>query len=65
MIINLLIGALTPPFGVILFIAKHIADVEFGRMVRAILPFYVPLLITLLLVTYIPGLALWLPGLFK
>lgn len=65
MIINLLIGALTPPFGVILFICMHIAGVTFGRMVQAVLPFYVPLLVMLMLVTYIPALAMWLPGIFK
>ena len=65
MIINLLIGALTPPFGIILFICMHIARVTFGAMVRAVLPFYVPLLIVLLLVTFVPKLALGLPGLFR
>ncbi|MFQ6241655.1 MULTISPECIES: TRAP transporter large permease [Sinorhizobium] len=65
MIINLLIGALTPPFGVILFICKHIAQVSFGQMIRSILPFYIPLLVVLLLLTYCPQLVLWLPGLFR
>ncbi|WP_459615357.1 TRAP transporter large permease [Bordetella sp. 2513F-2] len=65
MVINLLVGALTPPFGVILFICKHIAAVSFGRMVRAILPFYIPLAAVLLLVTYVPQLTLWLPAAFK
>ncbi len=62
MIINLLIGALTPPFGVILFICKHIAQVSFGQMIRSILPFYIPLLVVLLLLTYCPQLVLWLPA---
>lgn len=65
MIINLLIGALTPPFGVILFICKHIAQITFAQMIRSILPFYIPLLIVLLALTYFPQLVLWLPGLFK
>ena len=43
-IINLLIGATTPPFGVLLFIVQDIAKVSFGQIVRAMLPFYVPLL---------------------
>ena len=43
MVLNLLIGATTPPFGVILFIMMDIAQVSFGRMVRAMLPFYLPL----------------------
>ena len=61
MILNLLIGATTPPFGVILFIMMDIARVSFGRMVRAILPFYFPLVGALLLITYWPELSLFLP----
>ena len=56
MSLNLIIGAITPPFGVILFILKDIAGVTFGALVRAMLPFYIPLAITLLIVTYWPGL---------
>ncbi len=65
LIINLLIGATTPPFGVLLFIVQDIAKVSFGQIVRAMLPFYVPLLLALLLVTYWPSLSLWLPRLLK
>jgi tripartite ATP-independent transporter DctM subunit len=65
MIVNLLIGALTPPFGVILFICKHIADVTFEDMVKAIIPFYIPLGLVLILITFWPPLSLWLPSLFK
>lgn len=64
MILNLLIGSLTPPFGVILFICKHIAQISFGQMIRAILPFYVPLLLVLLALTYFPQIVLWLPNQF-
>lgn len=64
MILNLLIGALTPPFGVILFICKHIAQISVGEMIRGILPYYIPLLIVLLLLSLIPQITLWLPHLF-
>jgi tripartite ATP-independent transporter DctM subunit len=64
-VLNLLIGAATPPFGVLLFIVQHIAQVSFGAVVRAFMPFYVPLLLALGLITFWPGLSLWLPGLFK
>ena len=64
-IINLLIGATTPPFGVLLFIVQDIARVSFGEIVRAMLPFYIPLLAALVLVTYWPSLSLWLPSLMK
>jgi tripartite ATP-independent transporter DctM subunit len=63
--LNLLIGAITPPFGVILFILKDIAQVSFARLCRAVMPLYVPLAITLLIITYWPGFVLFLPRLFK
>jgi len=63
MILNLLIGATTPPFGVLLFIVQDIARVTFGQIVRAFMPFYVPLLVALGVVTYVPEVSLWLPRL--
>lgn len=60
-ILNLLIGATTPPFGVLLFIVQDIAKASFGAVVRAILPFYVPLGAALIIVTDWPDLSLWLP----
>lgn len=62
-VLNLLIGATTPPFGVILFIMMDIAKISFGRMVRAMLPFYIPLLAALLVITYWPELVLLVPNL--
>jgi tripartite ATP-independent transporter DctM subunit len=64
-VLNLLIGAATPPFGVLLFIVQDIARVSFAAVVRAIVPFYVPLLLSLLLVTYWADLSLWLPRMLK
>jgi tripartite ATP-independent transporter DctM subunit len=63
--LNLIIGAITPPFGVILFILKDIAGVTFGQLVRAVLPFYIPLGIVLLVVTYWPRFVTFVPALFK
>lgn len=64
-ILNLLIGAATPPFGVLLFIVQDIAKVSFGQIVRAMLPFYYPLGVALILITYWPSLSLWLPKMLK
>ena len=64
-ILNLLIGATTPPFGVLLFIVQDIAGVSFARVVRAMAPFYVPLLAALVMVTYFPSVSLSLPAMFK
>jgi tripartite ATP-independent transporter DctM subunit len=63
--LNLIIGAITPPFGVILFILKDIAQVTFAQLVRAVLPFYIPLGIVLLIVTYWPCFVLLIPSMFK
>lgn len=63
MIFNLLIGAITPPFGVILFIMMDVAKISYGALVRAILPFYIPIIITLLVITFIPAVTLFLPEL--
>lgn len=65
MALNLMIGTITPPFGVILFILKDIAGVSFGALCRAVLPFYVPLAITLLIITYWPAMVLFIPRLMK
>jgi tripartite ATP-independent transporter DctM subunit len=64
MIINLLIGTCTPPFGIALFITMQIAQVSFTAIVRAVIPFLVPMLVTLLLVTFFPQIVLFLPNLF-
>lgn len=64
-VFNLLIGTITPPFGVLLFIMMEIGQVSFGRLVRAIAPFYVPLGVMLLVITYVPVLSLWLPRLVR
>jgi TRAP-type C4-dicarboxylate transport system permease large subunit len=65
MIINLLIGTCTPPFGICLFITMQIANVPFGAVVRAILPFLIPLIATLLIVTFVPDVVLFLPNLMR
>jgi tripartite ATP-independent transporter DctM subunit len=64
LIVNLLVGTLTPPFGVILFIMMDIAKVSLAQMTRAVMPFYVPLLLTLLIVTYWADFVLAVPRLF-
>ena len=62
-VLNLMIGTITPPVGVVLFITSRIAGISFEAMSRAILPWLVPLLAVLLLATLWPPLTLWLPNL--
>ncbi len=63
MTLNLMIGLLTPPFGMGLYVVQKIAQIPFEQMVRAALPFILPLLIVLFLITYVPDLCLFLPRL--
>lgn len=63
MVFSLIIGGGTPPVGVLLFIAQDIAGIGFGKMVRAMLPFYIPLFGALLILALFPELTLFLPNL--
>jgi C4-dicarboxylate transporter DctM subunit len=62
---NLAIGFITPPLGVNLFVASSVGKVKFESIVHRIIPFMVSMIICLLVITYVPELSLWLPGLFK
>ncbi|WP_265500011.1 TRAP transporter large permease [Paracoccus beibuensis] len=64
MIFNLAIGTITPPVGTGLFVGAGVARVRVEVAVRALGPFYLLLLGVLLLVTYVPGLTMWLPRQF-
>ncbi|GHF64767.1 TRAP transporter large permease [Seohaeicola zhoushanensis] len=63
MIFNLMIGLVTPPVGTVLFTVQKVADLKFGTLIREIIPFYIPLMLMLLAITFIPGLVLFLPDL--
>ena len=54
---------LTPPVGLVLFVLQKVAKLSFEATVRAVMPWMIPLLATLVLITYVPSLVLWLPGL--
>ncbi|MCL6270425.1 TRAP transporter large permease subunit [Sansalvadorimonas sp. 2012CJ34-2] len=64
MIFNLCIGLITPPVGSALFVGCSVADIKIQDILRPMLPIYALLFITLLLVTYIPAISLFLPRLF-
>jgi tripartite ATP-independent transporter DctM subunit len=61
-VLNLMIGTVTPPVGVVLYVVSNIAKISFERMARAIVPFLVPLLVVLAAITFWPPLTTWLPG---
>lgn len=62
-VLNLMIGVATPPVGMSLFVTAYVAQIPLEAMFRAILPFLVPLFLALAVVTYWPGLVLFLPNL--
>jgi tripartite ATP-independent transporter DctM subunit len=64
MVLNLMIGLLTPPVGMVLYILARVANISFERTTKACLPFLIPLLVSLALVTYWPSMVMFLPNLF-
>jgi TRAP-type C4-dicarboxylate transport system permease large subunit len=59
--LNLMIGLLTPPVGMVLFVLSRISKLSVERTALAILPWMIPLFAALLLITFIPAITLWLP----
>ncbi len=64
-VLNCGIGLLTPPVGAVLFIGSAVSKVPMERVVKATLPFYLCMIITLLLITFIPEISLLLPTIFS
>jgi TRAP-type C4-dicarboxylate transport system permease large subunit len=64
MVLNLMIGLLHPPMGMVLFVLARVAKLSVERTTIAILPWLVPLLGSLVLITYWPAGVLWLPKMF-
>ncbi len=59
--LNLMIGLMTPPLGMVLFVLARISKLSVERATMAILPWLIPLVVGLIAITYIPALTLWLP----
>ena len=64
MVLNLCIGLCTPPVGTILFVGSSVAKVPVTQVIRPLIPLLVAMIVALVLITYIPQLSLWLPGVF-
>jgi tripartite ATP-independent transporter DctM subunit len=64
MVLNLCVGLCTPPVGSVLFVGCGVADVPITRVIKPLMPLFIAMIIALLLVTYIPAISLWLPGVF-
>jgi len=62
MVLNLMIGLVTPPVGTVLYTLQRVTGLPLERLSVAMLPWYVPLLVTLALITVFPGISTWLPA---
>ena len=62
MMVNLGIGLITPPVGGVLFVGSAVAKLPIEQVVKALMPFFGVMIIVLGLVTYVPAISLWLPG---
>lgn len=62
LVANLAIGFVTPPLGVNLFVASSVGNVKFEKIVSAIIPFIISMIICILVITFFPTLSLWLPS---
>jgi tripartite ATP-independent transporter DctM subunit len=63
-VFNLMVGTVTPPVGIVLFVTANVANISFERVLKATVPFLIPLIVVLLLVAYWPPLTTFVPNLF-
>jgi tripartite ATP-independent transporter DctM subunit len=63
-VLNLMIGLVTPPVGLVLYLATSMAQTRFEEVVRELLPFLAALIAVLIICTFAPAFVLWLPNLF-
>lgn len=63
-VLNLMLGLLTPPVGMVLYVLAQVSGVSFERCLKATAPFLLPLILVLLLVTFVPAFSLYLPTQF-
>jgi TRAP-type C4-dicarboxylate transport system permease large subunit len=63
MVLNLSIGLCTPPVGTLLFVGCSVSKIGIGSVIRPMIPLYLAMIVVLILVTFIPWLSMWIPGL--
>lgn len=64
MVMNLAIGTVTPPVGSVLFVGCSVANLRVEKVVPRLIPYFVAMVVGLLLITYVPAFSLWLPSMF-
>ncbi|GAA0411253.1 TRAP transporter large permease [Cocleimonas flava] len=63
-VLNLMLGLLTPPVGMVLYVLSDVSGVSFEKCVKSTAPFLIPLIFVLLLITFVPEIVLYLPEMF-
>ena len=64
-VFNLMIGLITPPVGMSLYLVSNVADEKVENVLKQVFPFFIPLLVALFLLTYVPQISLFVPNLLK
>ena len=64
MVLNLMIGLITPPVGLCLYTVAQVADVKLGEIISETWPYLIALMGVLLLINFVPPIVMWLPTLF-
>lgn len=62
MVLNLVIGLITPPVGLVLYVLSSVTNIEFQRVLKGVVPFLAPMIFILMVVTFVPAVSMWLPG---
>jgi C4-dicarboxylate transporter DctM subunit len=65
MVVNMALGCVTPPVGVNLFVACRIGRVKIEDMIKELLPYWIVLIIDLMIISYVPQIVLFLPSLIR
>lgn len=65
MVVTLSVGVITPPFGNVLFVLAEIVGIPFEKVVRAVLPFLIPIIAVIVLLILVPDLVTWLPSIIQ
>ncbi|MFV0492554.1 MAG: TRAP transporter large permease [Pseudorhodobacter sp.] len=63
-VVNCMIGLITPPYGILLFVINAVTRIPLGEIIREVIPFLVVLILALLAMIFFPGIVLWLPRVF-
>jgi TRAP-type C4-dicarboxylate transport system permease large subunit len=63
-VVNIMLGLVTPPYGLLLFVMNSITGVPLRDIVRDVMPFLLAMIVALVIITFVPATVLWLPRLF-